>query len=519
MIQLAVAETENNLKPKISVLGVGGAGCNAVNNMIESNLEGVEFLVANTDAQSLVNSQSKIKIQLGVNLNKGLGAGADPDAGRESAQESLPELIEALGDANMVFITAGMGGGTGTGAAPVIAEALKEQGILTVGVVTKPFAFEGTQRIRTAMQGIEELKTCVDTLIIIPNQNLFNIADKDTTLSEAFSLADEVLHSGISAITDLIVKHGKMNRDFSDIKAIMIDMGEAMMGTGEAEGENRAIEAAEKAISNPLIDNISMQGARGVLINIISSENIKLFEVDEIINKITDELGDGAEHVKMIIGQTFEENMGEKIRVSIMATGMDGYQPGDVQTTRPNPRNAHQVNRPFMDDNAPEITPKELEEEVQEERVEPIISQEPDGVFPDFKENLKLNQDDTPDFLGETEQEEEISPDSKNSEQSSDVIHPNIVEEEIKKTEQPVADNNIDRTYPRHGYSFTPREPEKVTKPGKPGLIRKFMGSKDIIKEENLADFKIDRKENIYSSINDLHEEDDSDLNIPDFLK
>ncbi len=262
MINIAAAETENNLKPKLSVLGVGGAGCNAVNNMVDSGLEGVDFLVANTDSQSLSTSKAQRKIQLGINITKGLGAGADPEVGRASAEESFDEIIEALSDSNMVFITFGAGGGTGSGAAPVISAALRERGILTIGVVTKPFAFEGHQRAKVAEEAVENMKNSVDTLIIIPNQNLFNIIDKSTTLTDAFNLADEVLHSGVSSITDLIVKQGRMNKDFADIREIVGKMGEAMMGTGEADGENRAIEAAEKAISNPLLDNTSMKGAK-----------------------------------------------------------------------------------------------------------------------------------------------------------------------------------------------------------------------------------------------------------------
>ncbi|AHX03212.1 cell division protein FtsZ [Ehrlichia chaffeensis str. Heartland] len=308
------------LRPRITVFGVGGAGGNAVNNMIQSNLHGVNFVVANTDAQALELSLSEKKIQLGIGLTKGLGAGSLPEVGRGAAEESINEIIEEISDSNMLFITAGMGGGTGTGAAPVIARVAKENKILTIGVVTKPFHFEGAHRMRTAEFGLEELQRYVDTLIVIPNQNLFRIANEKTTFADAFKLADTVLHTGVRGITDLMVMPGLINLDFADIRAIMSEMGKAMMGTGEAEGENRAIAAAEAAISNPLLDNISMKGAKGILINITGGLDMTLFEVDAAANRIREEVDS---HANIIFGSTFNKESEGKIRVSVLATGID----------------------------------------------------------------------------------------------------------------------------------------------------------------------------------------------------
>lgn len=313
------------LKPRITVIGVGGAGGNAVCNMIRAKLEGVEFIVANTDAQALSGSlvEPKRKIQLGLHVTQGLGAGSKPDVGRASAEESHEEIIQHLRGSNMVFITAGMGGGTGTGAAPVIARAAREEGILTVGVVTKPFHFEGTHRSRTAERGIEELQQYVDTLIIIPNQNLFRIANERTTFADAFKMADDVLYSGVRGVTDLMMMPGLINLDFADIRAVMAEMGKAMMGTGEAEGDRRALDAAEAAISNPLLDDVSMKGAKGVLINITGGYDMTLYEVDEAANRIRDEVDPEA---NIIFGSTFDEKLNGTIRVSVVATGIGGLQ-------------------------------------------------------------------------------------------------------------------------------------------------------------------------------------------------
>ncbi len=308
------------IKPRITVVGVGGAGGNAVNNMIRSNLEGVEFIVSNTDAQALAQSICDRRLQLGTNITQGLGAGSRPDIGRAAAEEVIDQLMAELDGSNMVFITAGMGGGTGTGAAPVIARAAREHGILTVGVVTKPFHFEGTHRMKIAESGISELQQFVDTLIIIPNQNLFRVANEKTTFADAFAMADQVLYSGVRGVTDLMVMPGLINLDFADIRAVMSEMGKAMMGTGEAEGENRSIAAAEAAISNPLLDDVSMKGARGVLINITGGFDMTLFEVDEAANRIRDEVDPEA---NIIFGSTFDKLLDGKVRISVVATGID----------------------------------------------------------------------------------------------------------------------------------------------------------------------------------------------------
>ena len=320
MINLSIPRDEQELKPRITVVGVGGAGGNAVNNMIRSNLIGCEFVVCNTDAQAMQQSSAHRKIQLGIGVTRGLGAGSRPDVGRAAAEEALDELLEAMGGSNMVFITAGMGGGTGTGAAPVIARVARESGILTIGVVTKPFHFEGSHRMRIAEAGIEELQKFVDTLIIIPNQNLFRVANERTTFADAFKMADDVLHSGVRGVTDLMVMPGLINLDFADIRTVMSEMGKAMMGTGEAEGDRRAIDAAEAAISNPLLEDVSMKGARGVLINITGGPDMTLFEVDEAANRIREEVDPDA---NIIFGSTFDETLSGKMRISVVATGID----------------------------------------------------------------------------------------------------------------------------------------------------------------------------------------------------
>jgi cell division protein FtsZ len=308
------------LRPRLTVFGVGGAGGNAVNNMITAGLQGVEFVVANTDVQALTMSKAERIVQLGVQVTEGLGAGAQPEVGRAAAEEAIDEIRDHLSGAHMVFVTAGMGGGTGTGAAPVIAKSAREMGILTVGVVTKPFHFEGQKRMRTAENGIVELQKCVDTLLIIPNQNLFRVANEKTTFADAFAMADQVLYSGVASITDLMVKEGLINLDFADVRAVMREMGKAMMGTGEAEGEKRALAAAEAAIANPLIDDASMKGARGLLISITGGRDLMLYEVDEAATRIREEVDQDA---NIIVGATFDETLDGVIRVSVVATGID----------------------------------------------------------------------------------------------------------------------------------------------------------------------------------------------------
>ncbi len=322
--------THTDFSPRITVIGVGGGGTNAVDNMIAANLQGVDFVVANTDAQQLMHSRADRRIQLGPHITQGLGAGAKPEIGKAAAEEASDELYRHLDGSHMVFITAGMGGGTGTGAAPVIARMAKERNILTVGVVTKPFGFEGARRSRAADQGIEELQQYVDTLIVIPNQNLFRMANERTTWKDAFKMADQVLYMGVRGVTDLMMVHGLVNLDFADIRTVMAEMGKAMMGTGEAEGENRAIRAAEAAINNPLLEDTSMSGARGLLINITGGDDLTLFEVDEAANRIRQEVD---EEANVIFGSAVDESLSGRIRVSVVATGIDSQKP--IEQTRP----------------------------------------------------------------------------------------------------------------------------------------------------------------------------------------
>jgi len=389
-LTLPAGSIESELKPRITVIGVGGAGGNAVNNMISSGLEGVEFLVANSDAQALSHSKSERRIQMGVNITQGLGAGANPDIGRAAAEESMEEIVSHMRDANMVFITAGLGGGTGTGAAPVIAKAAREYGILTVGVVTKPFQFEGANRMKMAEAGLGELQQYVDTLLIIPNQNLFRVANEKTTFADAFKMADDVLYSGVRGVTDLMVMPGLINLDFADIKSVMGEMGKAMMGTGEAEGERRATEAAEQAIANPLLDDISMSGAKGVLINITAGSDITLFEVDEAANRIRDEV-DGESNI--IFGSTFDEGLEGRVRVSVVATGIES-----VAGVRPEPAETEKIAPPTT------VAPVNMIPRPEEVAIEPeLIAEEP------VIEEAPLPEDDKiPAFLSIIEKDDDV---------------------------------------------------------------------------------------------------------------
>ena len=357
----------DELRPRISVIGVGGAGGNAIANMMNADVQGVDFVVANTDAQALNHSTADRRLQLGLKITQGLGAGSRPEIGRAAAEETLDEIIQALDGAHMCFIAAGMGGGTGTGAAPVIAKAARDKGILTVGVVTKPFAFEGARRGRSADAGIAELQQHVDTLIVIPNQNLFRLANSETTFKQAFEMADEVLQQGVRGITDLMVMPGLINLDFADVRSVMSEMGKAMMGTGEADGDNRAIEAAEKAISNPLLDGVSMKGAKGVIISITGGEDMRLMEVDEAASHIKELVDPDA---NIIWGSAFNNDLGGKIRVSVVATGIEaevGTQaaPGKVFSfpTR-QPAAAASAETPAIDETPAEITAEDSDEEL-----------------------------------------------------------------------------------------------------------------------------------------------------------
>ncbi|MEP7240078.1 MAG: cell division protein FtsZ [Devosia sp.] len=385
-INLAIPDIQE-LKPRITVFGVGGAGGNAVNNMIASGLDGVDFVCANTDAQALALSKSQRIIQLGVSVTEGLGAGSHPEVGRAAAEESFDEINDHLSGSHMVFITAGMGGGTGTGAAPVIARAAREQGILTVGVVTKPFTFEGNRRLRLAEDGIDELHRHVDTLIVIPNQNLFRVANEKTTFADAFKMADEVLYSGVSCITDLMVKEGLINLDFADVRAVMRGMGKAMMGTGEASGEDRARHAAEAAIANPLLDDVSMHGARGLLISITGGPDLTLYEVDEAASRIREEVDPEA---NIILGATYDPNMTGTIRVAVVATGTDATMVQALEPMKASPtraplqassvRRAIEAPQPIMAQHA-----QQLEADVRQAVAEAITHQH--GLEPELHDD------------------------------------------------------------------------------------------------------------------------------------
>ena len=372
---------QDDLKPRITVFGVGGAGGNAVDNMIEKELEGVEFVVANTDAQALQQSKAPVKIQMGLKVTEGLGAGAKATIGAAAAEESIEQIVDQLAGAHMCFITAGMGGGTGTGAAPIIAQAARELGVLTVGVVTKPFQFEGSKRMRQAEEGVESLQKVVDTLIIIPNQNLFRLANESTTFTDAFSMADDVLYQGVKGVTDLMVRPGLINLDFADVRAVMDEMGKAMMGTGEADGENRAVEAADKAVSNPLLDEISLRGAKGVLINITGGADLTLFELDEAANRIREEVDPDA---NIIVGSTLDTTLEGVMRVSVVATGIDAEQSNHA-SAMPTRRAAAQTEAaaPEVDQMA-EQQPVALEFPFDTEAEEPSVAAtaEPKMIFP-----------------------------------------------------------------------------------------------------------------------------------------
>jgi cell division protein FtsZ len=374
------APRATELKPRIVVFGVGGAGGNAVNNMIEAGLEGVEFVVANTDAQQLQFAKTDRRIQLGVQVTQGLGAGAHPEVGMSAAEESIPEIGEHLDGAHMVFITAGMGGGTGTGAAPIIAKCARERGILTVGVVTKPFHFEGRHRMRLADAGIGELQRYVDTLIVIPNQNLFRVANERTTFAEAFGMADQVLHSGVRSITDLMVLPGLINLDFADVRTVMTEMGKAMMGTGEATGEDRAMMAAQNAIQNPLLDEVSLKGAKAVLVNVTGGLDMTLLEVDEAANTISDQVDPEA---NIIFGAAFDPALDGMIRVSVVATGMDGASMAAIEPKVE--RRANTMAPPLRADVSPSSAPA-TEPHMADEVLEPAYLSSPAPVASRYEE-------------------------------------------------------------------------------------------------------------------------------------
>ena len=399
-LTLTVTSQREELKPRITVFGVGGAGGNAVNNMIDKQLEGVEFVVANTDAQALQQSRAHSKIQMGLKVTEGLGAGARPTVGAAAAEETIEEIVDHLAGAHMCFITAGMGGGTGTGAAPIIAQAARELGVLTVGVVTKPFQFEGNKRMRQAEEGIEALQRVVDTLIVIPNQNLFRLANERTTFTEAFAMADDVLYQGVKGVTDLMVRPGLINLDFADVRAVMDEMGKAMMGTGEATGENRAVQAAEKAIANPLLDEISLHGAKGVLINITGGYDLTLFELDEAANIIREKVDPDA---NIIVGSTLDTNMEGMLRVSVVATGIDIKKVAEAPVTR---RSMAAPLTPFVAPAAPEAK----REAAMSLAPQPAPAPEPAPIAAMTRETEDASLFDGVDFNSESEADEVPAP-------------------------------------------------------------------------------------------------------------
>ncbi len=478
------------LKPRILVFGIGGAGGNAVNNMMLKNLEGAEFVAANTDAQALQQSNAQTKLQLGLERTQGLGAGAKPEIGNDAAVESTEQIADILDGANLCFITAGMGGGTGTGAAPIVAELARQKGILTVGVVTKPFQFEGNTRMKQADEGILALQKVVDTLIIIPNQNLFRLATEKTTFTEAFSMADDVLYQGVKGVTDLMVKPGLINLDFADVRSVMDEMGKAMMGTGEASGEDRALQAAEKAIANPLLDEISLKGATGVLINVTGSNDMTLFEVDEAANRIRDEVDPEA---NIIVGSTFDSDLTGSIRVSVVATGIDV---SEFSNPRPQGSNHSEVSEKIEPDKADlqgyfsrTITPGN-----QKNREEIIVDQETLAVEKNELEILKSDQNLDTLPLEEDLQASDNRESEKQLESQSYQIGPDI---------------NLPPRKQNSGAS--------ASGGGLNSLIRRMTGFADKKAEENNVPIPRrieEEKENL-----ETDREDESKLEIPAFLR
>lgn len=510
-LKLDIPKNET-LKPKIIIFGVGGAGGNAINNMIRSNLEGVEFVAANTDAQSLENSLAKNKVQLGLKTTKGLGAGSFPDRGKVAAEENIAEIEELLKDSNMIFIAAGMGGGTGTGAAPVIAKLARENDILTVGVVTKPFHFEGKYRMETAEAGIEELKKYVDTLIIIPNQNLFRIANENTTFESAFKMADDVLHAGVRGVTDLITMPGLVNLDFADIRTIMTKMGKAMMGTGEAEGDNRAILACEAAISNPLLDDISISGAKGVLVNMTGGPDMTLFEADMAVNAIKKEVDPNA---NIIFGSAFNENMKGKIRISVVATGID---PEDFKAYENEGKKVYEPTRFRV----------EKEEELQNKGVEsffnPGISIQIDEDFPSedvavnsekrevkktiTEEDLFIEEEPFQEMMEKKSVVKKIEQKRENKEESKEQSSGGFSLFSFMNISKDKSDTSIEDDL--DFYKNTSLEnSSKTTKNGLGGDIKRDKKSKISGEEETIFD---DKEDNIV-------EDEDDILNIPAFFR
>ena len=538
MLNIAIPDNMQELTPKITVIGVGGAGGNAVNNMIESNLEGVEFVVANTDGQALANSTAKRKIQLGINITQGLGAGSVPEIGKSAAEESIQDILSELNDSNMVFITAGLGGGTGTGAAPVIAKAAKEKGILTVSVVTKPFDFEGSHRKKIAEDGIQEIQKFSDTLIVIPNQNLFRLANERTGFAEAFGIADNVLHKGVCGVTDLMVKPGMINLDFADIKTVMSQMGKAMMGTGEASGDNRAIEAADTAINNPLLDETSMKGAKAVLINITGGSDMTLFEVDEAANRIRKEIDANA---NIIFGSALDDSLNGSIRVSLVATGISTNEITENENSEVHNLFENKIEQPSLnkelsnvDFSSSEIKYKEhdIKEEEKESCTDELKFKEIHKTIPsvsnddnDSQNNEDLNQNGEALEIRNLDDESnnlELNLDDNNQEQSKEIFIPEktIDVSEIDNTENFSAKLNS-----------LNKESEKEEKEN--SIINRISGfwnkkenneKTKVLKEpslEKVGKIKDSNKANEQnaSELDILSKEDDKVLEIPAFLR
>ena len=449
------------LTPKITVFGVGGAGGNAVNNMVNASLKGVDFVCANTDAQALSHSLAEQKIQLGAELTQGLGAGARPEVGRAAAEETMDLIMEHLEDCHMVFITAGMGGGTGTGAAPTIAKMAREKGILTVGVVTKPFQFEGGRRMKLAEEGITELSKYVDTLIIIPNQNLFRIANERTTFADAFAMADEVLHSGVRGVTDLMMLPGLVNLDFADVRTVMSEMGKAMMGTGEAEGDNRALEAAEAAISNPLLDEVSMKGAQGVLINITGGMDLTLFEVDEAANRIRGEVDPEA---NILVGSALDSSLDGKMRVSVVATGIEA----DTMHTVEVPQK--QYSRSKEETPSSEVN-QERGEASEASPVEEALAEMVEETRDETEQLLDKLSEDITDVRNSFDEEDDVSEDRDAPFIAPEPIMPKeTIEETFAKKQQEVSDPYAEAALENSEPSVKPRQ--------KLGLFQNLLGGK-----------------------------------------
>ena len=575
VLNLNVPELKE-LKPKITVFGVGGAGGNAINNMINAGLAGVEFVAANTDAQALSKSLSDSKMQLGVQITKGLGAGSHPDVGKSSADETKHEMMERLEGTNMLFITAGMGGGTGTGAAPVIARVAKELGILTVAVVTKPFQFEGAGRMRIAEQGLKELECLVDTTIVIPNQNLFRVADEKTTFADAFALADDVLHAGVRSITDLMVVPGLINLDFADVKTIMNNMGRAMMGTGEASGENRAVDCAHAAVTNPLLDDYSLDGAKGLLINITGGTDLTLHEVDKITNEIREQVHPDAD---VIVGSIFDEKLEGTARVSVVATGLDPHSKPtksivDLQiaknssfvssTSHAEPSNSHAVNSQTEVQLEAEIEDTASIDQIEEEHNQDLSYEEDNDVNEEVVLETQTAENDSsfgeePEINIEAEDETEV----KTEPEAEPKTDEQIVEEEpfvyIDEPEVETSENLVmqEESEAQHDnenieisaessvekVSHVIEEEEEISHPiqesteenpsqsildlisrGKDNIsedsIQEEESTPDLFTENNIHELNSEINEEVVDSDEDDHVETDQDLlEIPSFLR